>query len=53
MKKIATLAFVALISAPSLAMAMCPYEHDRQANSCPEGQTFDTTLGICVTSATS
>jgi len=53
MKKIATLAFVALISAPSLAMAMCPYEHEQQANSCGEGQVYDTTLGMCVTAATS
>lgn len=53
MKKIATLALVATLSAPSLALAMCPYEHEQQANTCPEGQTFDTSLGICIASATS
>lgn len=53
MNNAAILALVVLLSTPSAVMAMCPYDHDGRANSCPEGQTFDTTLGICVTSATS
>lgn len=53
MKRLATLAVIALCSSPTLALAMCPQDHGQQANSCPEGQVFDHNAGICVTSVTS
>jgi hypothetical protein len=41
---------IALTLLPGLALAMCG--HDRQAMSCAEGTTYDTTSGTCVPDAT-
>ncbi|MBL3570441.1 MULTISPECIES: hypothetical protein [Rhodovulum] len=47
------LAAAALALVPALASAECGWEKRINANTCGEGQTFDTATGTCVDQSTS
>ncbi|ABN76007.1 MULTISPECIES: hypothetical protein [Cereibacter] len=44
-----TLATLALIAAPALAMADCPMKHQTTASACGDGQVYDTATKACTT----
>jgi len=52
MKTKTTLAVLALVLAPSLALA-CPMKDGKQAMSCAEGHMLDAQTGTCVPQTTS
>ncbi|MBY6092720.1 hypothetical protein ACX9MO_01240 [Pseudooceanicola sp. 502str34] len=44
-------AFLTLVSGGA-AFATCPYEHERQAQSCAEGYVWDGSQGACIRQVT-